>query len=434
LFVKPVVMRKIFFALCAAFIILSYSFISSQDISQLQEDFIEAEYFFMKGYYPDALQYYLGIYEKAPENANIAFRIGACYMNIPGQKNLAIDYLETASANVSAKHREGTITETSAPYDALYELARAYLINYHFDKAKDTFRKYSETLLPEDRENIDFINQQIKSCDIAKEYLEKPVSFSRENMGPLFNDEKNNFNPLISSDGKSFAYMVSLKFYDAIMLSKRVNGKWAAPVNITPELHSDGNMYISCLSSDGNTLYLSKNDDFNSDIFTSTFDGFVWKQTVKLNSNINTRYWESHGFVTEDGNTLIFASDRPGGFGGLDLYISKKENNDWGPPVNLGPEINTPFNEDRAFLINQGKTLFFSSQGHSTMGGYDIFRSDIQSNGLWSPPDNLGYPLNTPDDNIFFMPSDDGNSGYYTMPQEPGTEGKEDIFKITFRK
>jgi len=355
-------------------------------------------------------------------------------MNIPGQKNLAIDYLETASSNVSAKHREGTITETSAPYDALYELARAYLINYHFDKAKDTFRKYSETLLPEDRENIDFINQQIKSCDIAKEYLEKPVSFSRENMGPLFNDEKNNFNPLISSDGKSFAYMVSLKFYDAIMLSKRVNGKWAAPVNITPELHSDGNMYISCLSSDGNTLYLSKNDDFNSDIFTSTFDGFVWKQTVKLNSNINTRYWESHGFVTEDGNTLIFASDRPGGFGGLDLYISKKENNDWGPPVNLGPEINTPFNEDRAFLINQGKTLFFSSQGHSTMGGYDIFRSDIQSNGLWSPPDNLGYPLNTPDDNIFFMPSDDGNSGYYTKPQEPGTEGKEDIFKITFRK
>ena len=259
-------MRKIFFALCVALIILSYSFISSQDVSQLQEDFIEAEYFFMKGYYPDALQYYLGIYEKVPENANIAFRIGACYMNIPGQKNLAIDYLETASSNVSAKHREGTITETSAPYDALYEIARAYLINYHFDKAKDAFRKYSETLLPDDRENIDFIDQQIKSCDIAKEYLENPVSFSRENIGPLFNDEKNNFNPLISSDGKSFAYMVSLKFYDAIMLSKKVNGKWAPPVNITPELHSDGDMYISCLSSDGNTLYLSKNDDFNSDI------------------------------------------------------------------------------------------------------------------------------------------------------------------------
>ena len=110
----------------------------------------------------------------------------------------------------------------------------------------------------------------------------------------------------------------------------------------------------------------------------------TWRQTVKLNKNINTRYLESHGFVTENGEQLIFASDRPGGFGGLDLYISKKVNGDWGPPVNLGPEINTPFNEDRPFLINNGKILFFSSQGHTTMGGYDLFRSELQSNSLWS--------------------------------------------------
>jgi Tol biopolymer transport system component len=227
--------------------------------------------------------------------------------------------------------------------------------------------------------------------------------------------------------------MVSLKFYDAVMFSRLVNGKWTTPINITPELQSDGDLYISCLSADGRLLFLSKDDNYNSDIFTSSFNGISWTQTVKLNKNINTKYWESHGFIPETGDQLIFASDRPGGFGGLDLYISHKVNGDWGPAVNLGPEINTQFNEDRPFLISNGKTLFFSSQGHENIGGYDLFKSDLQSNGLWSNPKNLGYPINTPDDNIFFMPIGDGKSGYYSIYKESGGYGKEDIYKITLK-
>jgi len=426
-------MRKRIFACFISSAILCCYLSAQDDIVQLQEHFLEAEYFFLNEDYQDALPCYLQLYEKIPDNGNIAYRIGACYLNITGRKNLAIDYLEKASKNLSAKIKEGSITEYSALYDALYELGKAYLINYQFDNAKEAFMRYSETLLPDDRENIDFINQQIKSCDIAKDYISKPVSFTEENLGPLFNDDKSNFNPVISADGKTFAFMVALKFYDAIMLSKLVGNKWSPPVNITPELQTEGDIYISCLSSDGKILYLSKDDNYNSDIFTSTYDGTTWGQTVKLNKNINTRYWESHGFVTEDGEQLIFASDRPGGFGGLDLYLSKKVNGDWGPPVNLGPEINTQFNEDRPFLINNGKILFFSSQGHSTMGGYDLFRSELQSNGLWSKPSNLGYPINTPDDNIFFMPVENGNAGYYSTNKDPAGEGKEDIYKITFK-
>ena len=427
-------MRKRIFACFISSAILCYSLPAQDDIVQLQEHFLEAEYFFLNEDYQDALPCYLQLYEKIPDNGNIAYRIGACYLNITGRKNLAIDYLEKASKNLSAKIKEGSITEYSAPYDALYELGKAYLINYQFDNAKEAFMRYSETLLPDDRENIDFINQQIKSCDIAKDYISKPVSFTEENLGPLFNDDKSNFNPVISADGKTFAFMVALKFYDAIMLSKLVGNKWSPPVNITPELQTEGDIYISCLSSDGKILYLSKDDNYNSDIFTSTYDGTTWGQTVKLNKNINTRYWESHGFVTEDGEQLIFASDRPGGFGGLDLYLSKKVNGDWGPPVNLGPEINTQFNEDRPFLINNGKILFFSSQGHSTIGGYDLFRSELQSNGLWNKPSNLGYPINTPDDNIFFMPVENGNAGYYSINKDPAREGKEDIYKVTFKR
>ena len=183
-------MRKRIFACFISSAILCCSLHAQDDIVQLQEHFLEAEYFFLNEDYQDALPCYLQLYEKIPDNGNIAYRIGACYLNITGRKNLAIDYLEKASKNLSAKIKEGSITEYSAPYDALYELGKAYLINYQLDNAKEAFMRYSETLLPDDRENIDFINQQIKSCDIAKDYISKPVSFTEENLGPLFNDDK----------------------------------------------------------------------------------------------------------------------------------------------------------------------------------------------------------------------------------------------------
>ena len=158
-------------------------------------------------------------------------------------------------------------------------------------------------------------------------------------MGNLFNDEKSNYNPVISADGKSFAYMVGLKFYNAIMYSKFSANRWSGPINITPEIQTDGTVFISSLSADGSTIFLTKSDNFESDIYSAGFDGVKWTPAVKLNKNINTKFWESHGFITEDGESLVFASNRPGGFGGLDLYMSKKVDGDWGPAVNLGPEI-----------------------------------------------------------------------------------------------
>ncbi len=142
---------------------------SAQEIKNMQETFLEAEYFFLNESYVDALPFYLQLYNKMPDNSNLAYRIGACYLNIPGKKNLSIDYLETASKNMSAKHKEGTINQTTAPYDALYDLGTAYLVNYKFDKAKDAFMRYSKSLLPDDRENLDFINHEIEVCDNAKE-------------------------------------------------------------------------------------------------------------------------------------------------------------------------------------------------------------------------------------------------------------------------
>jgi len=420
-------------SVCLIFILFITASAIAQENRALQDSFLEAEYFKLNEDYPDALNYYLQLYEKLPDNSNLAYCIGVCYLNIPGKKNLSVSYLETAVKNMSAKHKEGTISQISAPYDALYDLAKAYRINYMFDKAKETYLKYAGTLLPDDTENIDFIKNEIEVCNTGKSLISRPVSYTEENMGDLFNDDKANYNPLISADGKSFAFMVSLKFYDAVMYSTLTDGKWSSPVNITPDLQTDGDFYISCLSANGKQIFLSKDDNYNSDIYTSTFDGKIWSKIVKLNKSINTKYWESHGFISESGNQLIFASDRPGGFGGLDLYLSQKTKGTWGPAINLGPEINTQFNEDRPFLINNGKTIFFSSQGHEGIGGYDLFRSDLQPNGIWNKPENMGYPINTPDDNTFFMPTGDGKTGYYSIYKESGGFGKEDIYKITFK-
>ena len=406
----------------------------SQDNIRLQEAFYEAEYFLMRGDYSDALPYYEGIYAAMPDNASIAFRIGLCYLNIDGSKNLAIEYLEKASQDITAKYREGSLRQKEAPYEAIFFLGDAYRINYMFEKAKEAYERYRSTLLPTDIENMMFVDQQIVSCNNAPALMAIPVKFTVEHLGNMINDSNNNFLPVVSSDSKAIAYMSSMKFYDAIMFSRLVKNEWTPPVNITPELESDGDHYVSCIADGNSVLILSKDDNVNSDIWMSKYNGTRWEPARKLKKEINTKYWEAHGFITEDGSTLIFASDRPGGFGGLDLYTSRLGNDgEWGKPVNMGPEINTPFNEDRPFLIKDGKILYFASQGHYNMGGYDIFRSEIQYNGLWSKPENLGYPLNNPDDNTFFCPTEDGKGGYISLSGRDDGAGKADIYKIKFK-
>jgi tetratricopeptide (TPR) repeat protein len=406
----------------------------SQDNTRLQEAFYEAEYFLMRGDYSDALPYYQGIYAAMPDNASIAFRLGLCYLNIEGSKNMSIEYLEKASQQVTAKYREGSLRQTEAPYEAIFFLGDAYRINYMFEKAREAYSRYRETLLQSDIENLMFVDQQIATCINAPALMATPVKFTVESIDHIINDGNNNFFPVFSGDGKSIAYMTSMKFYDAIMFSRMVRNEWTPPVNITPELQSDGDHYVSFLSATGDMMLLSKDDNLNSDIWMSRYDGSRWEPAQKLKKEINTKYWEAHGFITEDGSTMIFSSDRPGGFGGLDLYTSKLgQDGEWGKPVNMGPEINTPYNDDRPFLIKNGTILFFASQGHTNMGGYDIFRSDMQYNGLWSKPVNLGYPLNNPDDNIFFFPTDGGKSGYMSLSGREEGAGKADIYRIRFK-
>ena len=178
-------------------------------------------------------------------------------------------------------------------------------------------------------------------------------------------------------------------------------------------LKVDQDLFPTSISKDGKTLYLYSSADYDGIIYTSKFENGTWSPLVKLNDNINTKYWESHATISHDDKKLYFTSNRKGTYGGLDIYVSKRDSTgDWGPAVNLGPVINTPYNEESPFLTSDDKTLFFSSRGHFNMGGYDIFYSTLLDNGEWSVPLNVGYPLNTTDDDVFFNPKNEGYEGY----------------------
>ncbi|MBI5008069.1 MAG: PD40 domain-containing protein, partial [Bacteroidia bacterium] len=315
------------------------------------------------------------------------------------------------------------------PYDALYHLANAYRINNQLDKALETYRIFQKNLNSNIYDTA-VVNLQIQSCLNAKELMNKPLYIKVNNLGNLINESYSDFNPVISDNEDLLVYSKSLAFYDALLYSTKTNGQWSGPMNMNEILIVDDDLFPTSLSHDGKTLYLYSSRDFDGIIYTTTFSNGTWNPPVMLNGNINTKYWESHATVSHDDKKLYFTSNRKSSLGGLDIYVSKRDSTgDWGPPENLGPVINTIYNEESPFLSKDDKTLFFSSRGHFNMGGYDVFYSTLLDDGQWSVPLNAGYPINSTDDDVFFKPVGDGFEGYYAIDRPQGF-GKEDIYRI----
>lgn len=391
--------------------------------------FYEAESWILFEAYKDALPNYLELIKSYPSNANFKYRIGQCYINTPGEKDKAVGYLEDAVKNINPEYKEGNFKEKGAPYDALYYLANAYRINNQLDQALETYRLFQKNL-NSDIYDTAVVNLQIQSCLNAKELMSKPLFIRVNNLGTLINESNSEFNPVVSDNEDILVYAKTEAFYDAILYSTKINGQWSGPLNMNELLTVDRDLFPTSLSSDGKTLYLYSSLDYDGIIYTSTFNNGTWGPIVKLNDNINTKYWESHATVSHDNKKLYFTSNRKGSLGGLDIYVAKRDSSgDWGAPENLGPVINTVYNEESPFLSKDDKTLFFSSRGHFNMGGYDVFYSSKLENEEWSVPLNAGYPINSTDDDVFFKPVGDGYEGYYAIDRPQGF-GKEDIYRI----
>jgi len=396
------------------------------------------------GAYDQALKLFEEIEKENMINANVQFNIGMCYLNLLGDKSRAIPYLKEASLKTSPNYKDGSYKETNAPPEAVFYLAKAYRINMQLDLAIETFKLYKETLDASDVYYHEFVDLQIQSCNTAKELTSSPIPIKVENLGPIINDSDDNFNAAITPDGQTMIFTTLQRiydrttgeetFYEIINYTKKENDKWTEPQDITSKINSDGYLATVGISNDGTQMYFFRDDYGDGNLYMAEKKGYRFTEIDKLSKDINTKDWESHISFTTDGNTAYFASTMKGGKGGRDIYVIEKDNKgNWGTPVNLGRAVNTPYDEDCPVISEDGKTLYFCSEAHKGMGGYDIFYSTKNSLGEWTAPLNMGYPINTTDDDLFFMPYMNGKYALMALSKPNDNFGRKDIYRLQLK-
>ncbi len=384
--------------------------------------------------YKYALSYYLDANSFNPNNDELNYKIGKCYLHT-NNKIKSILYLEKAV----------TINPKVRP-DLRYLLARGYQLNAEFDKALFQFNSYKSDLNAKiNKEEFLEVSKRIDECNSGIELIKTPIRVFIDNMGKTVNSRYPEYSPFITAD-ESVLFFTARKenttggekdqddngFYEDIYVCFNINGKWTEPNNIGNPINTESHDATAGLSSDGQKLFVFDGRKNGGDILLSQLKGDSWTSPEKIDKNLYTPHRESSACLSPDENTLYFVSNRPDlSLGGRDIYYSVKDDKGhWSKPINIGPTINTAYEEESIFIHPDGKTLFFSSQGHNSMGGYDIFKS-VNINGEWSKPENIGFPVNTPDDDLFFVLSASGKRGYFASFRPDGF-GDKDLYTITF--
>ncbi len=402
-----------------------------QNNSSPREMFLEAESYFLYEEYNEALPLYLQLSILYPKNDNISYHLGRCYLNIPYEKEKAIGHLEKASKNINPKYKGSSLKETAAPADVIFYLGDAYRVNNQLEKAIAQYRKFKQVSDPEIFDHP-MVDDQIRACENALILEKQPLKITYSNLGEKVNSRFAESNAVISGDESTLVYTAQLQFYPAVFYSVMQDGQWSEPLNINSFLGVDDDCFPVGVSYDGKELLLYRNNEYMGDLYVSRLVNGKWSKIKRLNTNINTKYWESHACFSRNGKKLFFTSNRKDSYGGLDIYVSTRSDvsqDNWGTAQNLGPEINSPLNEETPFITADERKIYFSSLGHNGMGGYDIFVSEAGKDGKWSKPKNLGYPLNTTDHDLFFQPVRDGSEGYMALSRND-SYGRNDIYKV----
>jgi outer membrane protein OmpA-like peptidoglycan-associated protein len=292
---------------------------------------------------------------------------------------------------------------------------------------------------------IEEVKKKIGECEYGKKYSANPERVFVDNLGPNINTSFPEYGPSISTDEENIIFTARRPnsiggkrdeadngFYEDVYSSVKSGGQWQPSRQLTRNVNTEGHDAAAGLSPDGSKLYVYRHSGSDGgDLYESILFGLDWEQPVHMNKNINTKYHESSVSLSFDGHRLYFVSDKESGYGDRDIYYSDMDaNGEWGPAKNIGSEINTKYAEESVFIHPDGVTMYFSSKGHSTMGGYDIFKTTL-IDGHWQAPVNMGYPINGPDDDVFFVVSGSGNRAYFASAKTGGY-GEKDIYKITF--
>lgn len=383
--------------------------------------------------YEDALADYLKLLDGNEKNAFYNYRVGACYVETNVDKLKAKTFLELASSDPNVDKM------------FIYTYAKSLTFHLEFDKAIEQFKKFMAT--PAGKALEKEVQHQIDMCINAKELIKAPVAVTFENLGKEINSPFADYSPFISQ-GEDFLMFNSTrpdnsvkkadgKYASNVYISSVKEGKWQQCEDIGETVNTnEGDEEVVGVCADGNTLIFSfDNKEGKGNVFVGPKMNNQILKPFKVNPNINSeKYEESSASISPDGKTLYFASNRPGGLGGFDIYRALiLPSGEWGEAYNLGPDVNTAYDEDFPNISLDGYTLYFSSKGHNSMGGYDVFKSEILPDTLnFGAAKNVGYPINTPFDDKNLCISSKGRYGYMAALRKEG-QGDLDIYRIIFK-
>lgn len=409
-------------------LIFLFSFICNYSFAQPAEK-LSAKDYLAEQDYNRALEEYLKLYKSKKTDPEINFQIGFCYLAINDDKSKAIPYLELV-------YNKGGYKD-----ELLLYMGLAYMHGYKFDDAIKFFNEYKTKI-----KKFEEIDRYIQNCENAKTFVKTPVNVTFENLGKEINSKFPDYYPFVTQDQSTLYYTTrregrsqKLKswqgyFTSDIYFSKVVAGQWTKPKSIGPMINSAEDEQCVYVTPDGKRMIVYMDNELGSgDLFMTTMKNKAFPRPVGFIEPVNTLELELEGCITEDGNMLIISSDRPAGLGETDLYMFKKlPVGEWGNPINLGPNVNTKYKEAFPVYDEKNKVLYFASEGHSSMGGSDIFTSKFDTETqTFGPAVNMGYPINTPEENLEFTLAANKRDGYIAAVRKEGF-GDLDIYKVIF--
>jgi len=435
-------MAKLTFPYIAALVLLLFSgYTKAQSKSTLEDQGYDA---LNTQQYVKAYEIFDKLHSRYPKEIDYQFKLGICCLNYAEKKDRAIEIFKDMKTKYKTLEVE------------VY-LGKAYHRNYKFDDGINTLRPLVDLLTKsarkEDKALLDEVNLTIMNCENGKYLMQNKIFADIKNVGAPVNTNELEGVPIITADESMLIYTyignksMGGKLNTALQ-SDPINGvylsdiftatrdasdtKWNKPEPMK-NLNTIGYDAAIAISPSGQTLFTFLSNNTNpGDIMVSKLVGNEFSPPVALNGNINTvDYWEGSCSISADGRFLYFASERPEGLGGRDIWMSENIDGDWGPAVNMGPNVNTPYDDDAPFIHPDGITLFFSSKGHQSIGGYDIMFS-LKEGNEWTKPKSMGIPLNTTEDDSYYVINSKGDKGYFSSNRTgSGGLGDQDIYMVT---
>lgn len=413
-------MTKVFIFFCC---LIAFSANAQNSTNKkAQESFEDAQQYLRQNIYDEGIKFLDQAVKLDPKFQLAYIQLGDIYRRLKDHTNAKINYQKAINAAPSIEPR------------VYYVLGESELLTGDYAKAKGSLLLFQQKNVGADQEFIERTKKYILDCDFAITSIKSPTIFEPINMGFYINSVNRDYFPALTADGQTIIFSRVVDNNEDFYTSTKKNNQWQQAQPLSTKINTPNfNEGAQSISPDGKYLFFTgcnRPDGLGRcDIYVSRKEGLEWGKAISLGKSINSEYWESQPSISPDGSTLYFVSNRPGGIGSYDIWKSTlTEEGQWTNPVNLGPSINTPYDENTPFMHADGKTLYFASNGWPGFGDKDIFWSRLDDSGNFSKPTNLGYPINTYNEEVGFIVTADGNEGLFSSNIKNGGFGDLDIY------